>query len=925
MKKVLKTILLLFLFLNYFYGFSNDIGYLKKEVAFTIYDSKKNISISSYWENFNGNKQLFFDIYKYTLDKNPDENNVEFIERIKVLNNKSKNYKGTVLRPLKGVLINNLLYFSTKHNGIYTFDLETKKMNLFFKTSNRAITRETSEEHLIIDFEIHNNSLIIANKKGFNIYDLITKKIVRKISKTEKIAALNTAENLNFLMIKYDNDKYEVLGLPNFNKTKEINDISYATILENGKLIYVSASKQTITNFNLSTKKVVWTKPLVNNLENFKTQTKIIKSDNDKYIAIEYILFEKQDNAWKNSTRKISLFNLINGRLIEEIKIQNYRELSFAHHKKNVLLKSYKSNYVIAGKIELLANGKYYALPVAHIISVGNNQIYNYICKSCEKEVTNFGNRVSKDYQIITEEEFLDSIFKYEKYNYNKQKVRDVKKHLLAGESASLKNVRLAFKKVIEEAKSNDFFIFHFSGLSNELLENRNTETFLLTYQEDYKNQTELKKRWATELSKLKPIHANFENYELNYWRKIAKNSLTVKELGSLMNQIPINNQLVLSESGNGEKFAQNLIYHLFENNPILAKNNTRNRLILTTKNVGYDGYGDIKTGPLNYLINKKGNLLDIFENTDLYNYELLNTSIKSNRKWFSNYYKIHQEKDYTNFLTSKFKNTNKSRGTVTASNKKEEKKTDNKIKSFALLIANDTFDAIKNWSSLKNPINDVNAVEEILKEKYNTETLILHNKTKNEILKAINNMKLKMDENDQFLFFIAGHGYYSEEMSDGMVVCKESKELEEDYDKSSYLKMADLHRLLNTMPAKNVFAVFDVCFGATFDLFAKDIAINNYNKLQLDIKLEDFIKRKNSETSRIFMASGRYEVPDYWNDTDDHSPFASKLIKAFSEEKDFISPGKIFSYMHGNATEPLLKKFGEHKPRGDFLMKVVN
>ena len=180
------------------------------------------------------------------------------------------------------------------------------------------------------------------------------------------------------------------------------------------------------------------------------------------------------------------------------------------------------------------------------------------------------------------------------------------------------------------------------------------------------------------------------------------------------------------------------------------------------------------------------------------------------------------------------------------------------------------------------------------------------------------------MDENDQFLFFIAGHGYYSEEMSDGMVVCKESNELEEDYDKSSYLKMADLHRLLNTMPAKNVFAVFDVCFGATFDLFAKDIEVNNYNKLQLDIELEDFIKRKNSETSRIFMASGRYEVPDYWNDSDEHSPFASKLIKAFSEEKDFISPGKIFSYMHGNATEPLLKKFGNHKPRGDYLLKVV-
>ena len=90
-----------------------------------------------------------------------------------------------------------------------------------------------------------------------------------------------------------------------------------------------------------------------------------------------------------------------------------------------------------------------------------------------------------------------------------------------------------------------------------------------------------------------------------------------------------------------------------------------------------------------------------------------------------------------------------------------------------------------------------------------------------------------------------------------------------------------------------------------------------------MDNGLQAFISEKDESTSRIVLASGQYEVPDYWIDSQEHSPFADKLIKALKSEQEFISPGKIFSYVQGNATTPILKKFGKHDPRGDFLMKV--
>ena len=82
-------------------------------------------------------------------------------------------------------------------------------------------------------------------------------------------------------------------------------------------------------------------------------------------------------------------------------------------------------------------------------------------------------------------------------------------------------------------------------------------------------------------------------------------------------------------------------------------------------------------------------------------------------------------------------------------------------------------------------------------------------------------------------------------------------------------------------------------------------------------------IEKKDKNISRIVLASGQYEVFDYWNPNDNHSPFANKLINALNSENDFISPGRIFSYVQGNATTPILKKFGKHEPRGDFLLKV--
>ena len=121
----------------------------------------------------------------------------------------------------------------------------------------------------------------------------------------------------------------------------------------------------------------------------------------------------------------------------------------------------------------------------------------------------------------------------------------------------------------------------------------------------------------------------------------------------------------------------------------------------------------------------------------------------------------------------------------------------------------------------------------------------------------------------------------------------------------------------------KHIFAIFDVCFGAYFDMNAKDLSLSDYKEGTGDISVDELIKRKSDYVSRIYLSSGKGEVPDYWKNSSDHSPFANKLIEVLENEKSFLTPGKIYKGLEGNITEPVLKYFGKQDTRGDFIMKV--
>ncbi|NRB61096.1 MAG: caspase family protein [Winogradskyella sp.] len=537
---------------------------------------------------------------------------------------------------------------------------------------------------------------------------------------------------------------------------------------------------------------------------------------------------------------------------------------------------------------------------INNITTFGNTPIGNVVLENCINDAKTLIQKMEKDVDKIDFKDTYDSSrgpsqIKRDTTQTIKPKIFS---YLLLEEQATAANIRKALKEVVKNSTSKDYFVFYFGGLS---IENKANETFLVP-------RIQIEKGGKINIVKEQ------SKYDL----------ISLKELATFMNQIPAQNQMVISEAGNGRVFAQNLQAELFELDPVLALNTDRNRIILTSVGLGFDkSKCDPNHAPLMKYILEAGNIYNVFENFYHYEYLLNKVEIRCNL-FNTKYFYLSQEKDYKKLLQKRVVISN-SRG---AKGKKVKSKQTENIESttHALIIATNAYNREQvSWDNLKNPLNDANSVSELLEQKYNVKVTKLYNEPRQEIIKGIIRLKEKVDKNDKLIVFIAGHGHYSELFSQGYIVPTDCKSLDEDTTFDSYIPMSTLNLLFDSFRSKPIFTVLDVCYGASFEMNEADLMIENYVNAEFDKGIENYIAETDKSFSRIILASGKQEVPDFWNNSLDHSPFANKFIKALENEKEFISPGKIIQYLRGNATRPILKKFGKHEVTGDFLLQVLN
>ncbi|MFT5512470.1 MAG: hypothetical protein ACI8SE_000868 [Bacteroidia bacterium] len=189
------------------------------------------------------------------------------------------------------------------------------------------------------------------------------------------------------------------------------------------------------------------------------------------------------------------------------------------------------------------------AEPMLHCISIGINDYPSrrYKLNNCVNDGKAFVKKLRLHNNKTANDSFegrrsfkFDSVAFYELYN----------------EQVTLENIIQTFKTEALSAHPDDEFIFHFGGLT---FENSVTSSYIYPY---LKNAID------------------FQNVNLD-------SVLTVSELAKLKNQISCYKQPIISESWYGENFAANLLFELFETNPLHINSRQHNRVIITTTGRG--------------------------------------------------------------------------------------------------------------------------------------------------------------------------------------------------------------------------------------------------------------------------------------------------------------------------------------------------
>jgi len=125
----------------------------------------------------------------------------------------------------------------------------------------------------------------------------------------------------------------------------------------------------------------------------------------------------------------------------------------------------------------------------------------------------------------------------------------------------------------------------------------------------------------------------------------------------------------------------------------------------------------------------------------------------------------------------------------------------------YALIIGNDHY---KSMPNLDTPINDAQAVERTLKERYGFKTRLLADATRVEILSAINDFKNSLKATDNLLIYYAGHGELDQKNLRGYWLPIDARR----DDTTEWISDQQITDQIGLMAARHVLIVADSCYS---------------------------------------------------------------------------------------------------------------
>ena len=239
------------------------------------------------------------------------------------------------------------------------------------------------------------------------------------------------------------------------------------------------------------------------------------------------------------------------------------------------------------------------------------------------------------------------------------------------------------------------------------------------------------------------------------------------------------------------------------------------------------------------------------------------------------------------------------------------------KGKDYALLFAVESYTY---WPNLMSPLYDAQAILMDLQNAYGFQVELIHNPTREGILKALLRYgTMQYADEDQLFIFFAGHGHFNPGFREGYLVAHDTKRPEDDLTMGSYISHSEFRNIINRMLCEHIFLVLDTCYSGTFD---QQIAMRGgAEDVSRPLSHADIEEKLKYKTRWYLTSGGKEQVPDGGMG---HSPFAYGFLEALRNKggiDSILTIDEVLSYLEKlDNPKPRASGFGDNEPGSDFL-----
>jgi hypothetical protein len=197
-----------------------------------------------------------------------------------------------------------------------------------------------------------------------------------------------------------------------------------------------------------------------------------------------------------------------------------------------------------------------------------------------------------------------------------------------------------------------------------------------------------------------------------------------------------------------------------------------------------------------------------------------------------------------------------------------------------ALIIGNNDY---KHLPKLETAVRDAQAIAELLQSRYGFAVTLLLNADREAMLAAMNELRGRLEPDDNLLIYYAGHGTLDRQSRTGFWLPVDAK----DDSDINWIANDTLTRYLRAMLARHVMVIADSCYSG-----ALVRAVQPNLKTPRD-RLE-WLRRMSKRRSRTAIVSGGLEpVTDAGRNG--HSVFANALLAALRDNEGMIDGQTLF------------------------------